>query len=527
MGGMSRAEFDRLRQLVYDHCGITLHDGKETLVVNRLGRRLRALELGTFREYLTYLESPEGQRAEHEHFINALTTNKTNFFREPHHFEFLARRAVPEALARAARGEPRTFRVWCAAASTGQEPYTLAMTLREAFAGHPGWDVRILASDIDTDVLRRAARGRYTPAEVDEVPAALRASSFERMGTGEPDDFRVVPELRRLIQFRRVNLIGDTWPFQGRFDLIFCRNVVIYFDRPTQAVLFRRFRGHLKETGYLVMGHSESLYWMNDQYAAVQGTIYRPFGPVPMSDPPAAMTVSEGTEPRNPVDQRSTPPAPITPPAAPHRPMPLLTGAPRGVPAVPRAGTGDVSKTPVRNIGIGELHAGRKPEIIRTVLGSCVAVCLFDPQAQVGGMNHILLPGTGVDDGGSTRYGIHAMEVLIGALQKLGADRGRLVAKVFGGAHVLRESLSSLLVNEENVRFVREYLDEERIPIVSERVGGTRPLEVRFACTTGKALVRPLRETNATQLVKTEQKLQEARRSPLLEGDRDNVTFFQ
>ena len=263
-------EFARLRELIYTHAGIALAPCKRYLVQARLGRRLRELGLSTFADYHERLVG-DASGAELTCFINAMTTNKTDFFREPHHFEHLA----SKWLASRAPGAPQRLRFWSAACSTGEEPYTLAITLLDALAGGAGWDIRILASDIDTDVLARAADGIYTAEQVAPVPQPLLRRYFLR-GTGpRAGSVRVGPAARDLVTFRRINFLDEPWPIRARFDAIFCRNVLIYFDRPTQQRVLARLIACLAENGLLFLGHSESAHGLVEGLRAVGPTIYQ------------------------------------------------------------------------------------------------------------------------------------------------------------------------------------------------------------------------------------------------------------
>lgn len=271
---VSDQEFRLFQDLVKAHTGIALSEHKRNLVCSRLGKRLRALKLASLKSYYDYLSAEVGQ-AELEHFVNAITTNKTDFYREKPHFDFLEQEMVPGWKARAAKAGERRIRIWSAGCSSGEEPYTLAITLRKAIENFPAWDVRILASDIDTEVLGRAAQGIYPAERVAEIPKSILERYFLR-GKGAHDGFvQVVPEVRNLVTFRRINLQEDPWPIRASFDCIFCRNVIIYFDRPTQRRLMERFAGYLKDDSYLFLGHSESLYGMSDQFTALRNTIYR------------------------------------------------------------------------------------------------------------------------------------------------------------------------------------------------------------------------------------------------------------
>jgi chemotaxis protein methyltransferase CheR len=262
-------DFNYLRELVGRHAGIALADTKRQLVYGRLSRRLRALRLRSFADYCAYVEAqPE---AELGNLINAITTNLTAFFRERHHFAVLDQRLLP-ALA-TARAATRRLRLWSAGCSTGAEPYSIAMTAGECAAVR-GWEVRILATDIDTNVLETASRGVYGEKDVEGLSAAQRQRWFLRGKGANAAQVKVKPELRAMVEFRPLNLIKP-WPMKGPFDAIFCRNVVIYFDKPTQRQLFDRMADLLADDGLLFIGHSESLFKVCDRFEPAGPTVYR------------------------------------------------------------------------------------------------------------------------------------------------------------------------------------------------------------------------------------------------------------
>ena len=265
-------EFERIRKLVYQQCGIRLSDQKRDLVFNRVARRLRALALKSFTAYCDLAENDASGR-EIEELINAITTNVTSFFRESHHFDFLTDQLLPRIAAR--RDARHRLRAWCAGCSSGEEPYSLAITLAESRLFERGWDVKILATDIDTQILSRASAGVYRRDKMDGLSSELEKRWFERSGAPGEDLRQARPEIRNLVTFRRLNLMGP-WPMKGPFDFIFCRNVAIYFDRPTQERLFRRYWELLDpDHGHLLVGHSESLATMQDIFRPCGNTIYR------------------------------------------------------------------------------------------------------------------------------------------------------------------------------------------------------------------------------------------------------------
>ena len=243
-------DFERVSRLIYEHAGISLKPSKQDMVYSRLARRLRATGVDNFQDYLALLESDNG--AEWEAFVNSLTTNLTSFFREPHHFPLLA-----EHVARNKGQHPVSL--WCSAASTGEEPYSMAMTMVDAFGSFTP-PVSIVASDVDTNVLAKAEAGVYPVERIEKLSADVVKRFFLR-GTGAQSGFvRVRPELRAMITFRQVNLLGDNWPIRGPLDAIFCRNVMIYFDKGTQLRILQRFVPLLHPDGLVFAGHSESFY---------------------------------------------------------------------------------------------------------------------------------------------------------------------------------------------------------------------------------------------------------------------------
>jgi chemotaxis protein methyltransferase CheR len=270
----SAADFQTLSKLAYDYAGIALSDSKRNLVYSRLSRRLRALRLPSFSDYCDYLA---GNASELENFINSISTNHTKFFREAHHFDHLRSHvAVPFAQA-AARKPGGRLRIWSAGCSSGEEPYTIALVLKREIRDLADHDVKILATDIDTDVLTKAAQGEFSGSAIDEVPEQYHCFFQHKTNGSTTERVRVDKELQSLIAFRRLNLM-ESWPFKGPFDAIFCRNVMIYFDGPTKENLVERFRQHLKPGGWLYIGHSESLIGAHPGLDLLGRTTYRRIG---------------------------------------------------------------------------------------------------------------------------------------------------------------------------------------------------------------------------------------------------------
>ena len=265
-------DFQFLRELVSTHTGIKLADAKREMVYGRLSRRLRQLGLSSFAEYCTHLE--QNIDSEIGTLINAITTNLTSFFRERHHFSYLTQTLAPML---EKSNTHKRIRVWSAGCSTGAEPYSLAITLREALPSARGWDVKILATDIDTNVLQTASNGVYNEKEVAEIPPAQVKRWFMKGKDENAGNVRASKELRDMITFRQLNLLGP-WPMRHQFDFIFCRNVVIYFDKDTQRKLFDRYADILVPEGHIFIGHSESLYKVTERFKLIGQTIYRKTG---------------------------------------------------------------------------------------------------------------------------------------------------------------------------------------------------------------------------------------------------------
>lgn len=243
-------DFEQVRQMIYEHAGISLNPTKHDMVYSRLARRLRATGINNFKDYLALLESNNEQ--EWEAFVNSLTTNLTSFFREPHHFPLLAEHILKQ------KGR-HPISLWCSAASTGEEPYTMAMTAVDAFNTFTP-PVTIVATDLDTNVLAKAEAGVYPVERVEKLSNDLIKRFFLK-GTGAQSGFvRVRPELRAMITFRQLNLLGNDWHVRGPLDAIFCRNVMIYFDKATQLKILERFAPLLQPDGLLFAGHSESFH---------------------------------------------------------------------------------------------------------------------------------------------------------------------------------------------------------------------------------------------------------------------------
>lgn len=269
---LSEKEFQQISDLVYEHCGINLHDGKKELVRARLAKWLRQNDFHTFKDYIRYvLEDTTGR--EFSRLIDTLSTNLTSFFRERQHFEFLEDIFLPSLLERKQHNRNFRIRGWSAGCSSGEEPYSIAITVLEAIAGQGRWDVKVLATDISTSMLETARRGIYNKERIGPVPLLLRNKYLMLRHQNRKKTFEVDKSLRDAVIFRYLNLQQD-WPITGPLDFIFCRNVMIYFDKPTQQHLISRFWDLLDSGGILFTGHSESLTGIKHRFSYIQPTIY-------------------------------------------------------------------------------------------------------------------------------------------------------------------------------------------------------------------------------------------------------------
>ncbi len=520
-------EFKEFQRMIFDLSGISLADTKQVMVQGRLAKRLRLLNLNSYADYLAYLTSGSN-REETVNFINALTTNKTEFFRESHHFDFLMKSVFPGIERRAREGGERKLRIWSSASSTGEEPYSIAMCAYEYF-GSLGWDIKILATDIDTNVLEKASSGVYCAETTAGIPPHLRPKYIERISDGSQTNMKVKDHIRSLIQFHRMNLNGDQWPFKGQFDVIFCRNVMIYFNVDSQKKLIDRFAKYLKNDGYLIIGHSESLFGISDRFKLLGDTIYcfsdksnsntsdtnrlKNLGSTATSATSATRTLhsmATSLEPSRAIPQpvlRSTSRVTGTRALAKHRcTMDSLAGD-------------GIDRKPII---VGEYYASSSPVWISTVLGSCVSVCLYDEVANVGGMNHFMLPDSHGDTRAAASFGVHAMEMLINIIMNLGGDRRRLKAKVFGGAAVVGTNMTG--VGPKNVDFAKDFLRVEGIPISASHTGGVSGMRVMFNPYTAKVFLRELDPATSIDVEKNQSL--ESKRVQQDQAGHHDVTLF-
>lgn len=524
---LTEKEFSLFRELIYKEAGIALASGKQQLVESRLSKRLRTCNLTSFTQYYKYLNENDRNGEERLKMINALTTNKTDFFREQHHFDYLRSTVFPMLEQKAKETGERRIRIWSAACSTGEEPYTLAMTVLDHFGqtSFHGWDIRILASDVDTDVLKHAQKGVYAADRVSDVPREILKRHFLKTSKDPEAPVQVRPELQELITFRRINFIEPQWPINTFFDIIFCRNVMIYFDEPTQDRLLTRFADQLVPRGHLFIGHSESILRLDQVYTSLGSTIYR-------LNPGVGAAAKKG--------QQATPTSDASPEKKcnPDKAEAKLTPSPRRradkgmnksvsrVTGGQEASSGSDIKLPTHAIIVGEVKASDEPLRVTTLLGSCVAVCLYDPKTCIGGMNHFMLPCNHTADVQCATYGVHAMELLINEIMKLGGDRRRLTAKIFGGGDVLGNRVTDnpgMTIGEQNIQFALGFLEKDRIPVIAKDLGGLMGRQIQFLTHTGQAFVRPVQKIEENY---EEEVLQMKRRTRSSVADQSGLVLF-
>lgn len=269
-------EFDFLKDLIYKKTGIFLAPHKKIMVQSRLNIRLRHHNLPGFKEYIHQLKTNRSFfENELTELINRITTNKTDFYRENHHFEFLRETYFPMLEEESKQNGVKRIKIWCSAASTGEEPYSIAITALEYFASKPGWTIKILASDIDTNVLNTAKEGIYKEERLAPVPDRIKTKYFTKTMIGNQVHYQASPVIKSMIEYKKINLLEAPYPIGEKADLIFCRNVVIYFDKPTQKKIFQSFEEVLKPFGFLIIGHSETMFGISDKFKFLGHTIYQ------------------------------------------------------------------------------------------------------------------------------------------------------------------------------------------------------------------------------------------------------------
>ncbi|MFQ5687909.1 MAG: CheR family methyltransferase, partial [Candidatus Scalindua sp.] len=271
----SNEEFELFRRLIYDSCGISLTLSKKELVKARLTKRLTKVGIDSFKDYYRYVTKTDRTGKELVHLVDSISTNKTDFFREKKHFDLLNSSLLPSLISSRTKAGIKKLRIWCAASSSGEEPYTLAMTVFNHLKPNNGWDVKILATDISTKILQRAINGIYREELLKDIPPATISAHFSRVFYENTNCYKAKDHLKNIITFRRFNLMTPAFPFKNPFDFIFCRNVMIYFDPETQNNLVSKFYDCLPKDGYLFIGHSETLSRSDTSFKYIQPAVYR------------------------------------------------------------------------------------------------------------------------------------------------------------------------------------------------------------------------------------------------------------
>jgi chemotaxis protein methyltransferase CheR len=439
---MSDRTFHRFSKFIQTELGIKMPDTKKTMLQARLQKRLWKLEMSSFDDYCDYLFSHEGMENELQHMINVVTTNKTEFFREPKHFEYLAERVLPEIVQK--RGFADTFMVWCAGCSTGEEPYSLAMVLNEFAERNREFRFLILATDISSKVLDQAKLGIYEEERIESVPMNLRKKYLLRSKTTDNGLVRIIPELRARIRFRRLNFMDRNFGLRELMDMVFCRNVIIYFDRPTQEGVLNRICSYLRPGGYLFTGHSETLNGMKLPLAPVSHTVYR---------------------------------------------------------HVDAAGGKEQQELPIIYLKPAEMCITDKPSVVRTVLGSCLAITMFHPRLGVAAICHALLPEPDQQSAEENapvnplKYVTLVIPEMIAKLQEYGIKLEELEVKMFGGADMLttREDRGkNQAVGRLNSMKAVMLLESHGLKVKVSDVGGTLGRKIFFYTHTGEVLLKRL-----------------------------------
>jgi chemotaxis protein methyltransferase CheR len=273
---MTGHDFERLSHFIYGHCGIKMPPVKRTMLESRLQKRLRLMGVSSFRKYCDFIFKSSDGNSELVHMLDAVTTNKTDFFREPVHFSFLSETVLPEYMHGGDSSMRPPFTVWSSACSSGEEPYTLALVMSEFERQNPGFKFTIIATDLSTKVLDKARTGIYNENQISMIPQSLKKKYFLRSKDRTKSQVRVVSELRSGIAFQRLNLMDKEYPLRVEsLDAIFCRNVIIYFDRPTQGALLERLCRYIKRGGYLFLGHSETVHGFDLPLIRMLSNIYQ------------------------------------------------------------------------------------------------------------------------------------------------------------------------------------------------------------------------------------------------------------
>lgn len=442
---MSDKAFARFSKFIQTELGIKMPHTKRTMLQARLQKRLWKLGMGSFDEYCDYLFSHEGMENELQHMINVVTTNKTEFFREPKHFEYLVERALPDIINR--NGFKNRFMFWCAGCSTGEEAYSLAMVLNEFAEQNHEFRFLILATDISSKVLEHGKIGIYDEERTLSIPLPMRQKYLLRSKDKEKQLVRVIPEIRAFVRLRRLNFMDRNFGLRERMDVIFCRNVIIYFDRPTQEGVLDRICSYLYPGGYLFTGHSETLNGMNLPLIPVSHTVYKH-------------------------TDRTT------------------QGA---------------KELPIVYLKPGEFCVTDKPSVIRTVLGSCLAVTMYNPRLGISAMCHALLPepdslessADSIEKSSNPyRYVNSVIPEMISRMKEYGIQSNEIEVKMFGGADMLTSQEERDLnhpVGRLNVKKALKLLEAEDLKVSITDVGGKLGRKLFFYTHTGDVLLKRLR----------------------------------
>ena len=435
---LSDSGFRYISDLVYRHCAINLHEGKRELVRARLAKIIRQGPFRSFDDYLHHIkQTPDGR--ELSNLIDLLSTNLTAFFREPVHFDYLRDTFIPQLLEKKRKQNDRRIRAWSAGCSSGQEAYSIAITLLEAIPDAQNWDIKILASDVSRSMLDIARRGIYSEKQIAPLTSLQKRNYFMPYRSAGQTYFEIIPTLRDLTLLRYLNLIRD-WPINGPLDIIFCRNVMIYFDKRTQQQLINRFWNILDTGAPLFTGHSESLTAVKHQFRYEQPTIY-------------IKTIGEFFMLKN-----------------------------------------------THIVGISDAHISNDPSdlLVTYSLGSCIGICMYDPLARIGGLVHCQLPESKMDPGRATQHPYMfvdtGVQMMIDQMEQLGANRQKLRVKIAGAA-TMPLGLKSFDIGKRNLLAARKELWKHFLMINGSDVGGECPRNMYMDISNGEVSIKSAEET--------------------------------
>lgn len=433
--------FGRFSKFIQTELGIKMPETKKTMLQARLQKRLWKLGMTSFDEYCDYLFSHEGMEHELVHMIDVVTTNKTEFFREPKHFEYLVEKVLPELIDRKGLGE--RFMLWCAGCSTGEEAYSLAMVLDNFAEQVPRFHFLILATDISTKVLQEAKLGIYDQERIEPIPKWMRKKYLLKNREEQKELVRISPQLRASIRFRRLNFMDRNFGLRESMDIIFCRNVIIYFDRPTQEGVLDRICSYLNPGGYLFTGHSETLNGMKLPLVPVAHTVYKQIS----------------RDANNP-------------------------------------------EIPVVYLKPAELYVVDKPTIVRTVLGSCLAVTMFNRRLGVSAICHALLPQQDLKESSNNhlseklKYVDYVIPKMLAKMKSYDIKAEEIEVKLFGGADLLNvqaDQAKNQPVGKLNIETAIKILEAEGLRPKASDVGGTIGRKIFFYTHTGEVLLKRLK----------------------------------